>query len=257
MKSVTMALDRSGLVDKFRDLSGEIDKAAARGLDRQQRRHDRAGGNRRRHCPRSGRRCCHDQPQILPLTSFCIRLAISTSRRHACSRNDHHPIHVAVARQRDFDLAFALGRLRFGFFQRVRFRQRLVVLPVTVGARAPPACSFRAHLVIRRPAAGRFPYHRPRARRARRNRPSRAGIAAGRNRAGTGIEPDHAVGNRRQRIAAVLSVRHRLRRSTAAPAKDRYDERQSLMLSVMSHLVMGYSASTAIWVFPVHCAPMP
>src|SRR6266478_5536345 len=26
--------------------------------------------------------------QILPVTSFCIRLAISTSRRQACSRND-------------------------------------------------------------------------------------------------------------------------------------------------------------------------
>src|ERR1700677_1757083 len=29
-----------------------------------------------------------DFAQILPLTSFCIRLAISTSRRQACSRND-------------------------------------------------------------------------------------------------------------------------------------------------------------------------
>src|ERR1700728_2175907 len=38
----------------------------------------------------------------------------------------HDPVHVAVAGQRDFDLAFALGRLRLGLFQRVRFRQRLV-----------------------------------------------------------------------------------------------------------------------------------
>jgi hypothetical protein len=29
-----------------------------------------------------------DFAQILPPTSFCIRLAISTSRRQACSRND-------------------------------------------------------------------------------------------------------------------------------------------------------------------------
>src|SRR5450759_4890844 len=36
----------------------------------------------------------------------------------------HHAIHVAVAGQRDFDLALALGDLRLGLFQRVRLRQR-------------------------------------------------------------------------------------------------------------------------------------
>src|SRR5260370_30221174 len=35
----------------------------------------------------------------------------------------HHAIHVAVARQRNFDLAFALGHLRLGLFQRVGLRQ--------------------------------------------------------------------------------------------------------------------------------------
>src|SRR5882672_12633818 len=37
----------------------------------------------------------------------------------------HHAIHVAVARQRDFDLALALGYLRLALLQRIRFRQRL------------------------------------------------------------------------------------------------------------------------------------
>src|SRR5262245_8827840 len=38
----------------------------------------------------------------------------------------HHAIHVAVARQRDFDLALALAlrHLRLALLQRVRFRQR-------------------------------------------------------------------------------------------------------------------------------------
>src|SRR6266446_9534932 len=40
----------------------------------------------------------------------------------------HHAIHVAVARQRNFDLALALGHLRLRLFQRVRLRQRLVDL---------------------------------------------------------------------------------------------------------------------------------
>src|SRR6266404_7573488 len=40
----------------------------------------------------------------------------------------HHAIHVAVARQRNFDLALALGHLRLRFLQRVRLRQRLVDL---------------------------------------------------------------------------------------------------------------------------------
>ena len=66
--------------------------------------------------------------QILPETSFCMRLAMSTSRRQACSRNDIIAIHVAIARQRDFDLALAVGRFRFGLFQRVRLRQRFVDL---------------------------------------------------------------------------------------------------------------------------------
>src|SRR5207253_10938213 len=37
----------------------------------------------------------------------------------------HHALHVAVARQRDFDLAFAFGDLRLALLQRIRFRQRL------------------------------------------------------------------------------------------------------------------------------------
>ena len=41
--------------------------------------------------------------------------------------------------------------------------------------------------------------------------PAGTAVAAGRHRAGPGIEPDHAIGNRRQRVAAVLGVRHRRR----------------------------------------------
>src|SRR2546430_3310518 len=52
----------------------------------------------------------------------------------------HHAIHVAVARQRNFDLALALGHLRLRLFQRVRLRQRLGDL---AGARPPPGPPFR------------------------------------------------------------------------------------------------------------------
>src|SRR5436309_9825178 len=37
----------------------------------------------------------------------------------------HHAVHVTVARQRNFDLALALGHLRLALLQRIRFRQRL------------------------------------------------------------------------------------------------------------------------------------
>src|SRR5258708_5692510 len=53
----------------------------------------------------------------------------------------HHAIHVAVAGQRDFDLALALAQLRLGLFQLVRLRQRSSILPVTVGSRAA-SCAF-------------------------------------------------------------------------------------------------------------------
>src|SRR5690349_12379407 len=38
----------------------------------------------------------------------------------------HHPIHVTIARQRDFDLARRLGYLWLRLFQRVRFRRCLI-----------------------------------------------------------------------------------------------------------------------------------
>ena len=101
MNSVTAPFPRAGLLDEFRDLGGEIDKAGAGRLHRQQRRHQRCvlaatddGApsviwvstgpswfeTRERHL--------HEPFQILPLTSFCTRLAISTRRRQACSRDD-------------------------------------------------------------------------------------------------------------------------------------------------------------------------
>ena len=67
-------------------------------------------------------------PQILPLTSFCIRLAISTSRRHACSRND-----IMRSMSRSLGSGISILRspsadLRLRRLERVRFRQRLVDL---------------------------------------------------------------------------------------------------------------------------------
>src|SRR5215475_1713533 len=38
----------------------------------------------------------------------------------------HHAVHVAVARQRDFDLALALGDLRLRLSERVRLRDRVL-----------------------------------------------------------------------------------------------------------------------------------
>src|ERR1700710_1190605 len=40
----------------------------------------------------------------------------------------HHAIHVAIARQRNFYLALAVGDFRLGLLQRVRLRQRLLDL---------------------------------------------------------------------------------------------------------------------------------
>ena len=73
-------------------------------------------------------RKCRRPFQILPETSFCIRLAISTSRRHACSRND-------ITRSMSRSLGSGISILRSpsatfgsGFFSEVRLRQRLVDL---------------------------------------------------------------------------------------------------------------------------------
>src|SRR6202790_58411 len=49
----------------------------------------------------------------------------------------HHAIHVAIARQRNFDLALALGPLRLALFHRVGFRQRLVGLSGQEKVRRP------------------------------------------------------------------------------------------------------------------------
>src|SRR3954468_5023376 len=122
----------------------------------------------------------------------------------------HHAIHVAIARQGDFDLAFGVG-LRGGRLERIGLRQRLIDL---AGHRrlARRQLRFQLFVVALQPAdfriqCGALVGHGVAG-------PAGAGIVAGRNRAGAGVEPDHAVGDRRQRIAAVLDVRH-LRNSGA------------------------------------------
>src|SRR6185312_8582799 len=123
----------------------------------------------------------------------------------------HHAIHVAVARQRDFDLALALRHLRLGRLQRIRFRQRLFDLaghcrlargevrlesfglglqPDDVGLQTADLGIHRRALVGHGIAG-----------------PARTRIVAGRNCAGSRIEPKHAICRRRQRIATVLGVR--------------------------------------------------
>ena len=48
----------------------------------------------------------------------------------------HHPIHVLVARQRNFDLALTFGDFRLGLFQRSDFGSGSSILPLTAGSRA-------------------------------------------------------------------------------------------------------------------------
>src|SRR6266576_6946372 len=74
--------------------------------------------------------------QILPVTSFCIRLAISTSRRQACSRND-------IMRSMSWSLGSGISILRSpsatfgpGFFSESVFGIGSSILPVTVGSRS-------------------------------------------------------------------------------------------------------------------------
>src|SRR5258708_5643865 len=79
-------------------------------------------------------------PSLAPasFTNFAISAAESIKpppagvcREHAPPRpleERHHAIHVAVARQRNFDLALALGHLWLRLLQGVRLRQRLVDL---------------------------------------------------------------------------------------------------------------------------------
>ena len=158
------------------------------------------------------------RPQILPATSFCIRLAISTSRRHACSRND---ITRSMSRSLGSGISIlrSLSALWAPAFQRIRLRQRLVDLAGNgrLARRQLPALSFS--LSACKPAdfriqCGAFVGHGIAG-------PACAGVAAGRNGAGPGIEPDHAVGNRRQRVAAVLAYPASARAFAARFRKDR------------------------------------
>src|ERR1700728_1362531 len=73
--------------------------------------------------------------QILPLTSFCIRLAISTSRRQACSRND---ITRSISRSLGSGISILRGlSATFGsaFFCRSDFGNASSILPSATGAR--------------------------------------------------------------------------------------------------------------------------
>src|SRR5882757_7329145 len=100
----------------------------------------------------------------------------------------HHAIHVAVARQRNFNLALAIGHLRLVLFQRVRLRQRLVDLAGD-GRLARRQLRFELFIVGLQPANFRieccaFVGHGVAG-------PARAGVTAGRNGASTGIKPEH------------------------------------------------------------------
>ena len=133
----------------------------------------------------------HEASQILPETSFCTRFAISISRFHARSRND-------IMRSMSRSLGSGISILRSpsatfgsGFFSEFGFRQRFVDLagddrlarrqfglqPFIVGLQ-PADFRIQRRAFVGHGVAG----------------PARAAIAAGRNRAGPGIEPDHAVG---------------------------------------------------------------
>src|ERR1700733_16185332 len=73
--------------------------------------------------------------QILPPTSFCIRLAISTSRRQACSRND---ITRSISRSLGSGISILRGlSATFGsaFFCRSDFGSASSILPSATGAR--------------------------------------------------------------------------------------------------------------------------
>ena len=139
--------------------------------------------------------------QILPLTSFCTRLAISISRLHARSRND-------IMRSMSRSLGSGISILRSpsatfgsGFFSESdfgngfvdlagddRLARRQLGLQFFIVGLQPADFRIQRRALVGHGIAG----------------PARAAIAAGRNRAGPGIEPDHAVGDGRQRIAAVL-----------------------------------------------------
>src|SRR5712664_1961852 len=86
-------------------------------------------------CPRY-EICATAPSQILPVTSLCIRLAISTSRRQACSRND-------IMRSMSRSLGSGISILRSpsatfgsGFFSESVFGSGSSILPVTVGSRS-------------------------------------------------------------------------------------------------------------------------
>src|ERR1700689_3827230 len=72
--------------------------------------------------------------QIFPVTSFCIRLAISISRRQACSRND-----ITLSMSRSLGSGISILRslsVTFGsdFFNESAFGSGSSILPLTVGS---------------------------------------------------------------------------------------------------------------------------
>src|SRR6478736_3640823 len=113
----------------------------------------------------------------------------------------HHPIDILVAGQRNLDLAVPLGDLRV-LLERIGFRQRLVDLAGHGRPRRDLPLQLLdfglepADLGVER---GAFVGHRV-------TGPAGAIPAAGRYRAGAGVEPQHAFGDGRHAVAAVFAV---------------------------------------------------
>src|SRR5437868_7880396 len=93
---------------------------------------------------------CKGSSQILPETSFCIRLAISTSRRQARSRND-------ITRSMSWSLGSGISILRslsavFGSdLSESDFGSASSLLPLTVGSRAASSAFSFSLSACRRP----------------------------------------------------------------------------------------------------------
>src|SRR6516225_6339911 len=138
----------------------------------------------------------------------------------------HHAVHVLIARQRNLDLAFALGGLRRGLL--VRFRQCLIGL---VGGGGFARGQLRLQLFVLRLQASDLFIHRLALIGHGVTGPAAAGIVAIGYGATSRIEADDTVALLRQRVTAVLGVRRRRfaggGRSANAEHEKRRNERQS------------------------------
>ena len=164
--------------------------------------------------------------QILPLTSFCTRLAISTRRRQACSRNDitrsmSRSLGSGISILRSPSATFGSGGFSesafgSGFVDLAgdgRFARRQFSLELFVVGLQPADFRIERRAFVRHGVAG----------------PAGAGVAAGRDLAGPGIEADHAIG----RPATGCSGRSRRpasARAAAAPIPTRQSDRRDAKL---------------------------